>query len=59
MFLVHNSFILMFPVAYFLSQNTERLEMAFANNSMTVESQGSSILYSLNMGTFYGKRRPK
>lgn len=59
MFLVHNSYILVFPVAYFLSQNTERLEMAFANNSMTVEPQGGSILYSLNMGTFYGKLRPK
>lgn len=42
MFLVHNSFILMFPVAYFLSQNTERLEMAFANNSMIVEPKAAA-----------------
>lgn len=38
MFLVHNSLILVFPAASFLPQNTESLEIVFANNSMIVES---------------------
>ena len=38
MFLVHNSLILVFPAASSLPQNTESLEIVFANNSMIVES---------------------
>lgn len=59
MFLVHNSLILVFLVAYFLPQNTESLEMTFANNSMIVEAQDCVTLYSLKMCTFYGKLGPK
>lgn len=59
MFLVHNSLILVFPAASFLPQNTESLEIVFANNSMIVESENGITLYSLNTCTFSGKLSPK
>lgn len=59
MFLVHNSLILEFSVAYFLPQKIESLKMIFTNNNIFVESQDSATLCSLKMCMFYRKCRLK